>query len=367
MPRSADSQLLELNEGCITRSTVDIRLRSGVSHFFSTEEELNLDADYTPRLLHIGGLQETATKETNRVPVTLSNVDLTWGLKLASDARELELADVVIRRLYRDAGNSAINQHKHFFTGKIVNAGADEKEITFDVIRKSTAMGTSFAYRTLSPICPWIYKDRNCKDAGDFLDCNQLLKSRHGCRGRDNFEHNGSFAYPETPTQAAPGSGGNGGEGVGGGTCFLKGTSIFTPRGEQPIEALRRFFRVYSFNPMTREIEVDSVEDVFEYTVSGYFELIFGDGSNVSVTPEHPFLTESNEYVRADDLKIPSGGNRGSIVWRFIKGVWKRVELKRFKWHLENVQVHNLHVLRNRNYFANRYAVHNKAPLEIVV
>jgi hypothetical protein len=370
MPRSADAQLIELLNGCETQSTVDIRLRSGTPHFFSTNVPLNLGENYTPRLLKVGGLHETGTQAVNRVSVAMSNVDLQWGLKLASELRGLELADVTIKRLFRNP-KIGIFQHKHFFSGKLVGAAADEKQINFDVIPKTTASGLSLAIRMLSPLCAWIFKDpRTCKYLGLLLTCNLVRKSRGGCRGRENEEHNGGFAFPENPTQAAPGASGNSlpGAGAGENPCFVEGTRVFTHKGEQRIETIKEFWRVYSFNPQTQQVELDTVEEVFEHVVTGYFEFTFSDGASVKVTPEHPFFTEAGEFVRADDLRIPHEGERGSVVRRFCDDCWRNVELKQMKWHSgQNVKVYNLHVLRNHTYFANRFAVHNSkdpnAPL----
>lgn len=363
MGRTADTELLEFVTGrCETQSTVDIALR-GVEEpfYFSTNVPLALDNNYTPRLLKVGELKETGTQATNRVQVTLSNTDLAWGLKLASDLRQLELAGVVIKRLYRSLSNPGVFQHKHFFSGKLVGAEADEKQIVFDVIPKPTAAGLIVATRTLSPRCAWIFKDpRTCRYAGVHTTCNQLRKSSGGCRGRENEEHNGGFAFPENPTQAAPGSGGNPGPGVGSGQCFFEGEMVETIRGEQPIETIRPLWRVRNFNRQTMEIEVDTVEEngVHVNFVTEYFEFVFSDGSSIRTTAEEPFFDRHGQFIPARELRFDS---TPSVVWRCVKGDWRKVSLKSAKRHSGGVwKVYNLSTMRNKTLFVGGFAFHNK-------
>ncbi|HEY0657506.1 MAG TPA: polymorphic toxin-type HINT domain-containing protein, partial [Pyrinomonadaceae bacterium] len=137
---------------------------------------------------------------------------------------------------------------------------------------------------------------------------------------------------------------------------------IFTPRGSQAIETIKENFKVYSFNPATLEIEVDTVRETFVHSVTEYLELYFsGARIPVSVTKEHPFLTESGDFTAAGNLKIKDK------VWRYVQGGWQKAVLNRIEKRSENTEVYNFRVAKNQTYLANRFAVHNtKLPPEII-
>lgn len=364
MPRTTTTEFEELLAACETQSTIDLRLRDGAEHLLATDEIELGKGTYLPLLMNVGDLKESGGTETNRVSVEISNISREWSVILASDVRNLELADVQIKRFYAEIGNRANFFHKHFFGGKLVGAQATERSLTFDVIPKSTASGLCLSTRNLSPGCAFIFKDpRTCKYTGSETTCNLQLKSKHGCTGRDNTENFGGWTSPENPSQAAPGSGGNSGGGIGTGVCFLKGTKIFTPRGEVNIEDVRRNLKIYSHDPQTREIQIDTVAETFRHQVTGYFVVRFSDASFCAVTPEHPFLSKSGEWTAVDKMQI------GGEFWRFTGGRWNLVSLQKINWHRGAVvDVYNFRVSKNQNYFANRFAVHNSkngGPLDI--
>jgi hypothetical protein len=173
MPRTTPPGLTNLLPGCETQSTVDITLRDGTTKYFCTgETELLLGGNLYERLLkRVGDLQETLGQATNRVEVKVSNVDGEFGQNVASPERKMELADVVIRRLYRNLNDGDDFHWMHFFTGKAVNSVVTEQFVTFDVIPDTTAAGTCIATETMSP--------------------------------------NNGWKFPETPEQSPPGSGEN--------------------------------------------------------------------------------------------------------------------------------------------------------------
>ncbi|HEY0428985.1 MAG TPA: hypothetical protein VGC76_14485 [Pyrinomonadaceae bacterium] len=359
MPRTRNEELLSLVfNRCESQSTVDIRLLIGPPKFFSTNVRLDLDETYIPRILKVGVVKETGTPATNRVQVVLSNTDLEWGIKLASELRDLELADVVVKRLFRSLTDASIFQHKHFFSGKVVNVEADEQQIVFDIVPKSTAAGSSLSIRTLSALCAWIFKDHNCQYFGLETFCNLVRKSRGGCRGRLNEPNNGGFAFPENPTQSAPGSGGNPATGVGAGHCFFEGEPILTARGTQPVETIKKFWRVWNFNPATMAVESDTVSETFVNFVSEYFEFVFSDNSKIRTTSEEPFFDEAGNFIPAHALRFDSAP---TVVWRFVGGDWRKASLKSAKRFSGEVwKVYNFETLRNKTLFANGFAFHNK-------
>jgi phage-related protein len=368
MPRSTDPQLEAWLPECETQSTVDITLRDKSSFRFATDEiDLGGGVEYFNFLLRVGGLKQTGSVANDTVNLRISNTDRQWGLKVASELRNLTLGEVVVKRFYAPKDMSrSIWRHKHIFTGKIVNAEAlTEKKskgvflpyVSLDLIPETTAMGVCFAYRTLSPLCGWIFKDHNCRYLGSNVACDLHRKSRGGCSGNNNLASNGGWTSPDNPAQGVPGDGGGVGDGEN--PCFIGQTPIWTPRGLVPIRDFKKYWRVYSRNPLTWEIETDTVAEVFRHWVTGYFLLEFEGGAQIGVTPEHPFLHESGEYVAADRLKF--GRTNGDRVWRYDRQArgWRKVRLSGVRWRRELTEVFNLHVLRNNNFLADLFDVHN--------
>lgn len=374
MPRS-ETGISTLLFACETESLVDITTRGAeVFHFTTARDGLNLSGtSYTNHLLRVGELKESGGQETNRVNVRVSNETEAWGIRIASQLRTLALAKVEIRRFFSEINNRASYQTKNFFTGKLINAETVsevtqrdsagratviEKYISFDVIPKSTASGLSVALRTLSPSCAFVFKDIHCQYSGGETVCNKQLKSKEGCRGRNNTSHNGGWTFPETPTQGLPSTSGGGG-GIGGGTCFVKGTRIFTPKGWRKIEQMKKGFSVYSFNESTLEVERDFVVNPFRHIVSGYFEFRFSDGSRIKVTGEHRFLRSNGEWIRADEF------SEDTEIWKHLRG-WQKVKVTAMKYVSEITEVYNIHVAKNHTYFAEGFAVHNAKEPEII-
>lgn len=160
MPRSTSPTLEEMLLHCETQSTVFIKLRDATPFYFCTgDEELELDGSYQTSLLHVGELKESLGQSTNRIETKVSNVDKQFGLNIASGARKTELADVVIKRFYRDEFDPDIYEHRHFFTGKAVNAEVNEQFVSFDVIPDTTAAGTCIATETLTANNGWIFPE----------------------------------------------------------------------------------------------------------------------------------------------------------------------------------------------------------------
>lgn len=322
MPRYVSSTLLALLPDCESQSTIEIAVRDGSFRRYCTgEEPLVLGGNtYTPRLKRVSDLREQLGQAFNRLSATISNIDLDFGLLVADSARKLELADVVVKRFYRDYANPSVNEWVHIFTGKTVNATIGEQFVTFDIIPDTSAAGTCLATETLSPRNGWI--------------------------------------FPEVPDQTPPGTGdgGDGGGIVGGGYCFLAGTMILSPRGWQPIETMRRGWNIVNFDEETDEIYTDEIAAMFRHVVTGYFEIGFSNGARLRVTPEHPLLTEFDGFRAVADIEI------GQNVRQFDpKGGWSKSRLISSRWISgQPVTVYNLHAAERHNYFANGVAVHNK-------
>lgn len=159
MPRPVSTTLQSLLPSSIAHSTVEITLRSGVKKYLASDYLTINNQFYDGFLQRVGELSETLGAATNGVGAKVENVDYGFGALAASEARPLELADVIIRRFYEDEFDSTKKEHKHIFTGKLAKATAIEKSVDLDVIPDTTAAGVCLAVDTLSPSNGWVFPD----------------------------------------------------------------------------------------------------------------------------------------------------------------------------------------------------------------
>lgn len=80
--------------------------------------------------------------------------------------------------------------------------------------------------------------------------------------------------------------------GGGGGTCFLPGTQVATPQGDEPIETLKPGDAVFSFDELTGKRVLNTVQNSPVRTVQEYYIIKTQSGREVKTTAEHPFLTK---------------------------------------------------------------------------
>ncbi len=130
--------------------------------------------------------------------------------------------------------------------------------------------------------------------------------------------------------------------------CFAKDTKISTPTRKVNIQDIQIGDEVISYNEKTKQIENSKVVQVFKHQVSSYLII----NNKLKVTKEHPMLINEKwkEIGSANiDDKIKTINNE-----EIIKSI---EEIK------DSVEVFNLEVENNHNYFAENFLVHNKGPL----
>ncbi|HEY0659265.1 MAG TPA: hypothetical protein VGD05_12360, partial [Pyrinomonadaceae bacterium] len=131
MPRSTDTTLEEMLASCGSECTVDIVQRDGADYHYATDEMEIGGTSYKSLLVGVGELKESGNQATNRIDLKISNVLSEWGKKVASPARPLQGADVVVKRYFYDADNPSAYRHKHFFSGKLIAPEANEEHVSF--------------------------------------------------------------------------------------------------------------------------------------------------------------------------------------------------------------------------------------------
>jgi hypothetical protein len=179
------------------------------------------------------------------------------------------------------------------------------------------------------------------------------------CVKREAEKDFGGWEAFVEPVNSAPGSGGNEGGGIGTGTCFTLDTPVWTPAGHLPIGDLRVGNHILSFDETTGVIDCeDEIVEILDHEATGYYTFEFEHGE-LNVTPEHRLFRANNIFVLADMFRV------GDTVRAFVDEGWRDSRLMRIRWNTgKRIRVRNLHVRRNRTYFANRCGVHNAKPLE---
>ncbi len=370
MPRDWSEDLQEIHQAYKRRDTLDVYLandeilrlsRGAVSREIDEETVV-----YDNWIRSVDDLRSSTEQSIDRIRIKCQNVNSELGFNLAADLRLLDYAVADYGKIYQSSRNlSLIEDIPQVFRGVLANAEVDEQNFEVELIVDYESMGAILASRGLSPKCWWTYQNGvECTASSAEPACPKNRAAcfkRHDGDGNDEAEF-GGWEFFEEETNSAPGSGGNGGGGIG--TCFTSDTLVWTPSGLIPIGEMKERVRkgnrsVYSFDALTGEISEDEIEAVWEHQTNGYFTFDF-EHTSLNVTPEHKLFVALNEFKKTDKFR------RNETIRAFV-GTWFDSKLKRIKWHSDKQEtVWNLRVKKNRTYFANECAVSNsKDPNEI--
>jgi hypothetical protein len=69
--------------------------------------------------------------------------------------------------------------------------------------------------------------------------------------------------------------------------CFVAGTKISTPQGDQPIETLHPGDQVISFHPLTHQLVTNTVSAVLTSTTTQYYLITTASGRQLRLTADH--------------------------------------------------------------------------------
>jgi hypothetical protein len=129
--------------------------------------------------------------------------------------------------------------------------------------------------------------------------------------------------------------------------CFTKGTKVKTPLGYATIESLKKGDLVKSYDTKV-EAKVDSeVTETFLHENHDGYLVING---NIKTTSNHPFYS-NGDWVDAGELSV------GDKILH-VDGLEHTVES--IKNYDDTIDVYNIEVDGNHNYYAENYLVHNK-------
>ena len=129
--------------------------------------------------------------------------------------------------------------------------------------------------------------------------------------------------------------------------CFTKGTKVKTPLGYATIESLKKGDLVKSYDTKV-EAKVDSeVTETFLHENHDGYLVING---NIKTTSNHPFYS-NGDWVDAGELSV------GDKILH-VDGLEHTVES--IENYDDTIDVYNIEVDGNHNYYAENYLVHNK-------
>lgn len=134
--------------------------------------------------------------------------------------------------------------------------------------------------------------------------------------------------------------------------CFVKGTLVYGKEALRPIEQVSVGDSVYSYNLEADKVELSKVVNVLKRPTNGIYELSVAK-EKILVTAEHPFYVDGKGWVTVKELK-PGDRLRTSTK--------ERLKLDAVKAIAQDVEVYNIEVDGNHNYFVTNSSilVHNK-------
>ncbi len=133
------------------------------------------------------------------------------------------------------------------------------------------------------------------------------------------------------------------------GACFLPDTMISTENGKAMIKDIKEGDVVVSYNEVSNKMESNKVTKVFKHQTESYLII----NGKLKVTPNHPIFV-NNQWQEIGSANI------GDNIRTLNNGEETIFSIKQIK---NSVEVFNLQVENNHNYFAEDFLVHNKGPL----
>lgn len=142
-------------------------------------------------------------------------------------------------------------------------------------------------------------------------------------------------------------------------SCFVAGTKVLTDKGLVAIESVALGTLVASYCFETGKVEYQPVTKVFKNTTSDMVDVKLSNGKIITSTSNHPYYSESrNEYTNASSLQC------GEKLMSYDGQVQSVDSVYKYKSD-EVVEVYNISVLKNFNYYIGETAVlvHNQCRL----
>jgi len=139
--------------------------------------------------------------------------------------------------------------------------------------------------------------------------------------------------------------------------CLAGDTEIQTNHGIKKIKDIKEGDKVLSFNFNTNEMEFRKVNTKFAHGVEKTFKINYADNSEIIATAIHSFyIINNNDWRKTRDLKP---GDQLFYDYNGVSYKWGQINyIKEYK----DIEIYDLSVDENENYFANGVLCHN-SPL----
>lgn len=137
--------------------------------------------------------------------------------------------------------------------------------------------------------------------------------------------------------------------------CFVAGTLISMADGEdKKIEDVKVGDIVWAWDGTKKEPCV--VGKTMRFVKDNIYEFKFGGDTKLTCTEEHPIYIKDKGWITASNVNIDDKAQN-------INGIYTLVTGKRLT-NLKGVDVFNISVMKNPNYYANGILVHNKGEFD---
>lgn len=314
-----------------------------------TEDE----RDWSPSLTSVGDTRQSLTVTSDKVQLSISNIDRIFGLLINDAETQLAGAKCYFIKYFEDITDPNNFETKIIMKGEIANVTTDNMDVSFTLVADLSVGLCVIGGQQVDSHCPLTFKSTECgwtdAQGGDATYCDKQYFSPNGCSGHNNrHRFQGIVAGGDLASPILSPGGGIGG---GGHNCFVEGTEVDTLDQEVNIESIVVGDYVTSFDNEDN-LSQQMVEQVFKNKSCYYYKISFTDGSRpLKVVANHPLRTIDNgwilsHHVRQGDIII------GKLEQHHIVETIELVE--------ENVWVYNLHVAINNTYIANGKKVHNR-------
>lgn len=140
--------------------------------------------------------------------------------------------------------------------------------------------------------------------------------------------------------------------------CFSAGTLVRTEAGTKEIEKITKGMKVYSFDERKGRLFLSSVIKTYHRSVKKWVVVELVDGTKITATEGHLFYNpESKKYVQAKDLKDQDPLLKFTS---FEEQKSATVQVKSIEKKSGKLDVYDLNIDPNHNYFVTDILVHNK-------
>lgn len=221
MPRTPSETLETILPASKRRETLTIYLADDSVLYLSrgavTKTIEGSPVTFQNKIREISGLRQSIDSGVDRITITCENISGTLGNNLASNLRLFDFAFAVYGRIYESIRDSEVTETiETVFSGVIADVLPGETHIDFEIIADYESLGAIVGGRTLSPRCPWKYKNGiECTSESSETDCS---KTRAACVVRGKEYQFGGTEFFEEPVATVPAGDGSGiGTGTGGG------------------------------------------------------------------------------------------------------------------------------------------------------